>query len=230
MRTILSKLSSKYALMWSGGKDSALALQRATAAGMQVTRLVNIHDAATRRVRFHATRVEMIQAQANAACIRLQAIGSSWPGLEARLVAELAVLRSEAFAGVVFGDIHLTEVRAWFEDRVKAAGLEHVEPIWEEDPARLLSEFVATGGRAVITCVDLSRLDSSWLGRIIDEHFVDEIASTQADPCGENGEYHSFAFEGPAFARPVTWKPGEKRTEAGFAQLDLDNRQTVVAC
>lgn len=207
--------------MWSGGKDSALALQRATAAGMQITRLINIHDAVTRRVRFHATRVNMIQAQADAAGIELRAIGSSWPDLEMRLVAELAALRSEAFAGVVFGDIHLADVRAWFEDRVKAAGLEHIEPIWGEEPARLLGEFVEAGGRAVITCVDLSRLDSSWLGRIIDERFVDEIASTHADPCGENGEYHSFAFQGPVFARRVSWKPGEKRSETGFSQLDV---------
>ena len=221
MLTILSAVSFKYALMWSGGKDSALALQRATAAGMPITRLVNIHDAATRRVRFHATRVEMIQAQADAAGIELRAIGSSWPDLEAQLLAELAALRSEDFAGVVFGDIHLADVRAWFEDRVKAAGLEHIEPIWGEEPIRLVSEFVEAGGRAVITCVDLTRLDSSWLGRIIDKRFVDEIASTQADPCGENGEYHSFAFQGPVFARRVSWKPGEKRSEAGFSQLDV---------
>jgi uncharacterized protein (TIGR00290 family) len=207
--------------MWSGGKDSALALQRATDAGMQITRLINIHDAATRRVRFHATRVDMIQAQADAAGIELRALGTSWPDLEARLVAELAALRSEGFAGVVFGDIHLADVRAWFEDRVKAAGLEHIEPIWGEDPFRLVSEFVEAGGRAVITCVDLSRLDSSWLGRIIDELFLDEIGSTQADPCGENGLYHSFAFQGPVFARRVRWRPGETRSEAGFSQLDV---------
>jgi uncharacterized protein (TIGR00290 family) len=163
----------------------------------------------------------MIQAQADATGIELRAIGCSWPDLEARLVEELAALRSEDFAGVVFGDIHLVDVRAWFEDRVKAAGLEHVEPIWGEDPSRLLSEFVDVGGRAVVTCVDWSRLDSSWLGRIIDQRFVDEIASTQADPCGENGEYHSFAFQGPMFARRVSWKPGEKRYEAGFSQLDV---------
>src|SRR6266852_4520970 len=114
--------------MWSGGKDSALVLHRATAEGMQIKRLINIHDAATRRVRFHGTRVDMIQAQADAAWIELRTIGSSWPDLEARLVAELAALRSEDFVGIVFGDIHLAHVRAWFEDRVKAAGLEHIEP------------------------------------------------------------------------------------------------------
>ena len=207
--------------MWSGGKDSALALQRATAAGIHVTRLINFYDAATGRVRFHATRVNLIQAQADAAGIELRAIGTSWPEMEARLVEELAALRSEGFAGVVFGDIHLADVRAWFEDRVTAAGLEHIEPIWGEDPARLVREFVDAGGRAVVTCVDLSRLDSTWLGRTIDDQFINEIAATHVDPCGENGEYHSFAFQGSVFAHPVRWKPGEKRSEAGFSQLDL---------
>jgi uncharacterized protein (TIGR00290 family) len=214
-------VSAKYALMWSGGKDSALALHRATAAGVRVTRLINFHDAATGRVRFHATRVNMIRAQADAAGIELRAIGTSWPEMEARLVAELAGLRSEGFAGVVFGDIHLAGVRAWYEDRVKVAGLEHVEPIWGEEPIQLVREFVEAGGRAVITCVDLSRLDSAWLGRIIDERFLADIAATQADPCGENGEFHTFAFQGPVFKHPVMWRAGETRSESGFSQLDI---------
>jgi uncharacterized protein (TIGR00290 family) len=214
-------VSAKYALMWSGGKDSALALQRAIASGIQVERLINFYDAATHRVRFHATRTEMIQAQAHAAEIDLNAIGTTWPEMEARLTAEFAALRAEGFAGVVFGDIHLVEVRDWYETRVKAAGLEHIEPLWGEAPAQLIREFVEAGGRAVITCVELSRLDSSWLGRIIDERFLDQIATAHVDPCGENGEFHSFAFQGPAFVHPVSWRPGEIRSEAGFCQLDL---------
>ncbi len=207
--------------MWSGGKDSALALQRATAAGVPITRLINMHDAGTQRVRFHATRVDMIQAQADAIGIELRSIACGWAQLESRLIAELASLSTDGFAGVVFGDIHLADVRAWFEDRVRAAGLEHLEPIWGEPPAQLLREFVAAGGRAVVTCVDSSRLDRAFLGRIVDEGFVDDITATDCDPCGENGEYHSFAFQGPVFARHVDWKPGAERAEAGFVQLDV---------
>jgi diphthine-ammonia ligase len=214
-------VNAPYALMWSGGKDSALALQRATAAGIHVKRLINFYDAATGRVRFHATRVNMVQAQADAAGIELRTIGTSWPEMEARLAAELAAMQSEGFAGVVFGDIHLVDVRAWYEDRVKAAGLEHVEPIWGEEPIHLVREFVEAGGRAVITCVDRSRLDSTWLGRIVDERFLDDIALTQADACGENGEFHTFAFQGPAFAHAVFWKPGETHSASGFVQLDI---------
>jgi uncharacterized protein (TIGR00290 family) len=207
--------------MWSGGKDSALALQRATDGGLAVARLVNFFDAATGRVRFHATRAGMIRAQAVAAGIELRAVGTSWPAMEGRLCEELATLREEGFEGVVLGDIHLAEVRAWYEERVAAVGLRHEEPLWGESPAQLVREFVDAGGRAVITCVDTSRLDASWLGRIIDEAFIEEIGSTGADPCGENGEYHSFAFQGPVFAREVNWRPGERRSESGFIQLDV---------
>ena len=207
--------------MWSGGKDSALVLNRARSSGMNVLRLINFFEAATGRVRFHATTVAMIEAQAAAIGIQLAAIGTSWPAMEARLVEELAAIRSEGFAGVVLGDIHLAGVRAWYEQRVSAAGLEHLEPIWGEPPAQLLQEFVDTGGRAVITCVDLNRLDGAWLGRTIDQRFIDDIVATGIDPCGENGEYHSFAFAGPAFARELKWRPGETRKDARFMQLDL---------
>jgi diphthine-ammonia ligase len=214
-------MTGKYAVMWSGGKDSALALHRAMMAGLQVACLINFYDAATGRVRFHATRVEMVEAQARAAAIELRAIGTSWPDMETRLAAELAALRSDGFSGVVLGDIHLADVRAWYEDRVTGAGLEHVEPIWGEPPIQLLREFVEIGGRAVVTCVDLARLDRSWLGRIVDETFGDEILAAGVDACGENGEFHTFAFAGPAFARPIAWRAGEVRSEAGFCQLDL---------
>src|SRR2546425_4605073 len=214
-------MRARYALMWSGGKDSALALDRALRAGIEVARLITLYDSATRRVRFHATRVEMLEAQAAAIGIRLRAIPTTWAEMEANLRKELSSLREEGFTGVVFGDIHLADVRAWYEERVTAAGLEHVEPLWGEPPAHLVQEFVATGGRAVLTCVDLRRLDASWLGRVLDESFPDAIAATGVDPCGENGEYHTFAFAGPVFTHPVEWHAGEVRADGDFVQLDV---------
>jgi len=207
--------------MWSGGKDSALALDRARRAGIEVSRLLTFYDSATHRVRFHATRVEMLEAQAAAIGIDLHLIPTSWPEMEAKLRHELSALRDDGFNGVVFGDIHLADVRTWYEDRVTAAGLEHVEPIWGEPPRLLLDEFISSGGRAVITCVDLAKLDEAWLGRVIDERFASEIGMTRADACGENGEYHSFAFAGPVFKSPVAWTVGERRQDSGFAQMDL---------
>jgi uncharacterized protein (TIGR00290 family) len=141
--------------------------------------------------------------------------------MDARLQAELAALADAGFSGVVLGDIHLADVRAWYEQRVTGAGLAHVEPLWAEPPLRLLEEFVKSGGRAVVTCVDLEKLNESWLGRIIDRGFIDDVAALEVDPCGENGEYHSFAFAGTAFSRPVRWAPGRRRSDGRFVQLDL---------
>jgi uncharacterized protein (TIGR00290 family) len=214
-------MTKRYALMWSGGKDSALALDRARRAGLDVARLISFYDPATRRVRFHATRVEMLEAQAAASGVGLHAIPTSWPEMEASLGRELGLLHEEGFVGVIFGDIHLADVRDWYETRVVAAGLEHVEPIWGEPPAALLAEFISSGGRAVLTCVELEKLDESWLGRVTDEQFATDIEKAGVDACGENGEYHSFAFAGPVFTRPVRWVAGERRLDAGFAQLDL---------
>lgn len=211
----------RYAVMWSGGKDSALALTRARARGLEVGLLLNVIDPATERVRFHATRKELIAAQARAAGVPLRQLAVAWEGFDAAFRGALTRLKDEGLSGVIFGDIHLADVRAWYEDRVRAAGLDHIEPIWGEDPPALLREFVAGGGRAVVTCCELGKLDEAWLGRTIDERFVREIAAAGIDVCGENGEYHSFAFDGPAFRTPVGWTAGERRREGGFVQLDL---------
>lgn len=212
----------RYAALWSGGKDSALALDRARRSGREVDLLLTFGDAASGRVRFHGTSRGMIERQV-AATVAGRGLGvyTTWEAMPAALDARLADLAREGYAGVVLGDVHLADVRAWYEERVTAAGLEHVEPLWGDDPQALVEEFVAVGGRAVITCVDTDRLDAAWLGRVIDDAFAAEIAATGVDACGENGEYHSFAFAGPAFTRPLAWRPGERRSDGRFLQLDV---------
>lgn len=210
-----------YAVMWSGGKDSALALWRARRRGMDVRWLVTTFDGATERVRFHATPIVAIERQAEAAGVPLMRVATAWEDFDASLRAVLTRLRDEGCSGVVFGDIHLADVRAWYEERTRAFGFEHVEPLWGEDPRTLLSEFVAIGGRAVLTCVELDKLDPSWLGRVVDYDFVREIARLGIDPCGENGEYHSFAYVGPFFTHPVRWRAGARRDDGRFVQLDI---------
>lgn len=207
--------------MWSGGKDSALALVRARERGLEIGCLLNVIDAATRRVRFHATRAELIAAQAEALGIPLRQLATAWPDFEASFRTALAELAAEGYAGVILGDIHLADVRAWYEERVRAAGLEHLEPLWGEAPLALVREYASRGGRAVITCCELEKLDERWLGRVIDDGSVEELSREPIDPCGENGEYHSFAFAGPPFAASVSWVAGPRHLESGFLQLEL---------
>ena len=207
--------------MWSGGKDSALALWRARQRGLRVAWLVNVYDRATGRVRFHATPAAAIGLQARAAGVPLVSVPTDWETFDTSLSETFVDLVRQGCRGIVFGDIHLADVRAWYEERTHAAGLEHVEPLWGEAPADLLAEFVAIGGRAVLTCVETAKLDASWLGRVIDEQFVRDISATGVDPCGENGEYHSYAYSGPFFASAVPWRLGERRYDARFAQVDL---------
>lgn len=214
-------MTGRYALMWSGGKDSALALQRSRAAGLDVGLLLNFYDKETGRVRFHATPITLLHEQAAAIGIELRAVGTAWPDMDVALRDELHRLRGRGFTGAVFGDIHLADVRAWYEERVVGAGLEHVEPLWGDASSDLLVEYVKAGGRAVVTCVDMKALDDQWLGRIIDDTFASDIAALAIDACGENGEYHSFAFDGPGFARPVRWFAGDRRSDGSFIQLDL---------
>ena len=214
-------MSGRYALMWSGGKDSALALRRARAAGVDVSLLLNFYDQATGRVRFHATPIALLHEQAAAIGIELRAIGTTWPEMDARLREELKRLRDEDFAGVVFGDIHLADVRAWYEERVVATGLEHVEPLWGDASTDLLAEYVATGGRAVVTCVDLARLDESWLGRRLDAAMAGEFVRLGVDKCGERGEYHTVVTNAPVFCRPLTVRHGDIVQHGGCWALDL---------
>jgi uncharacterized protein (TIGR00290 family) len=161
--------------------------------------------------------------------LQLRELATTWEAMEQALRIELDTLRREGFAGVVFGDIHLADVREWYESRVTSAGLEHVEPLWGDRPADLLAEFVESGGRAVVTCVDLTRLGREWLGRVIDETFVRDIGGTGVDPCGENGEYHSFVFDGPALSRRIEWRAGQVRDGDRFCQLDVVVAETADA-
>ena len=211
-----------YALMWSGGKDSCLALARARRQGLAVDTLVNFYDAATGRVRFHATRRELIAAQAFALGLRLIQEATRPETYESVFRRILTQLAAAGTHGVVFGDIHLADVRAWFEERVRGAGLEHVEPLWNEPPAELLNEFIDRGFQAVLTCVELAKLPAAWLGRLVDEALATDLERLpDVDPCGERGEYHTFVFAGPLFSEPIPWRPGPIHEQGGFAQLEL---------
>ncbi len=212
-----------FALMSSGGKDSTLALDRARRQGRDVRYLVNVYDGPSDRVAFHGTRQDLIAAQA-VACELEHFSAATDPDhpYESVFLQTLDDLKNKGVGGVVFGNIHLADVREWYEGRVRDAGLEHIEPLWGDDPPDLLREVVKRGFRSVVVSVDLQQGGADLLGREIDEDFVTAVGQLPVmDACGERGEYHSFVYDGPTFAHPVLTERGEIRTERNHRLLDL---------
>ncbi len=230
------------ALLWSGGKDSALALHHARAAhpDLHIDRLVTCVSRAYDRVSMHGVRRRLVEEQAAALGLPVEFVvippaedpacpvahatpGTSFPPNDvysAAVLAAFARLRAGGVSAVVFGDIYLADLRAYRERLLAAAGLEGHYPLWGRDSGGLYDEFVALGFRAVTVCVDTERLRETHLGRELDVDFRGSLPAG-ADPCGERGEYHSFAFAGPPFARPVGFTPGGVHRQPPFAFLEL---------
>jgi diphthine-ammonia ligase len=213
------------AVLWSGGKDSTLALYYAQAAGLTVTTLFNLYDDASGRVRFHGVRRELVAAQADAAGLELLQLPTTMQSYEATFQEGLRQLRARGIGAIILGNIHLADVRAWYEERTTAAGLIHIEPLWDMPPARVVREVIRAGFCARITGIELARAPRAWLGRDIDEALADEFAAAGIDEAGESGEYHSFVYDGPMFTTPVPIVTGAVHEEGGFAFIDLESGQ-----
>jgi len=213
--------ATRHAVSFSGGKDSMLALDRAIRAGYRVSALLTLYDGASDRVRFHGVPMGVMRAQADALGLPARHHPTAPETFERVFLAALGELRAEGIGGLIFGDIHLADVRAWYEGRVRAAGLEHVEPLWGEDPAALAAEVVARGYRAIITCLEDATTDPAWLGRPLTGALVAEFARRGIDPCGERGEYHTLVTDGPLFRAPLAIQLGGAHGEGGFHQLDV---------
>jgi diphthine-ammonia ligase len=210
-----------YALCFSGGKDSTLALDRALRTGLRVKRLLTLYDQATERIRFHGVPVAVMRAQAAALGLPITLAPTTPATFEHVLLDALAALRAEGCIGLIFGNIHLADVRGWYEERVRAAGLEHVEPLWGEAPATLVREVVARGYQAIVTCIEEGKADPGWLGQPLTEQLVADFERAGIDPCGELGEYHTLVCDGPLFRTPLRVQLGEVHSDAGFRQVDV---------
>jgi diphthine-ammonia ligase len=193
-----------YALMTSGGKDSTLALDAALSAGYDVTTLINLYDPDSDRIRFHGVRRELIVLQASSLGIDLMQHAAAPDTFEEVFLRTLRELRSRATHGIIFGNIHLADVRAWYEERTQAHGLDHIEPLWGMAPAAVVDRLLARGYRARITSVDVTRAPRAWLGRIIDDELGRAMTSQPGvDAAGERGEYHTLVEDGPLFRVPL---------------------------
>jgi uncharacterized protein (TIGR00290 family) len=218
---MMSETGSPCAVWFSGGKDSMLALDRARRSGYTDLRLVTLYDGDSARVRFHGVPVAVMRAQAAAVGLPIHCYPTTPAMFEAVFTAALEEQRAHGARAAIFGNIHLADVRAWYEERVRAAGLEHIEPLWGEAPDALVREVIARGYRAVVTCVETARSDRAWLGQPITSELVDVFAAAGIDLCGERGEYHTLVTDGPLFQRPLAVRMGDVREESGFCQLDV---------
>jgi uncharacterized protein (TIGR00290 family) len=211
-----------YALMTSGGKDAMLALDRARRTGLDVSLLVSLYDGATSRIRFHGVRRQLLDLQAAALGMEVLALPVPPGGYEPVFNDALDALRARGLSGVIFGNISLADVRAWYEQRVVAAGLEHVEPLWGGPAVEVAWEVVERGFRALVVSVNLEERATTFLGREFDADLVTQISVIdRLDPSGERGEYHTFVFDGPDFAHPVGFTRGQPMELEGHRVLDL---------
>jgi len=209
------------ALSFSGGKDSFLALDRACRAGYRVDYLVTLYDEESQRVRFHGVPIDAIQAQADSVGIPLLRYPHRPEHFEATFLGALHDVRRAGITSVIFGNIHLADVRAWYEERTTRSGLIHREPLWGEAPGQLVREGIARGYLATLTCIDTRCARDAWLGVLLDEALVQEFEQAGIDPCGEHGEYHTFVHAGPLLRDNLTLVSGEQRMQDGFRQLDI---------
>jgi uncharacterized protein (TIGR00290 family) len=206
-------MTHKGYMNWSGGKDSSLCLHHILQdKNYQVECLLTSVNAAHNRVSMHGVRRELLGAQAAALDLPLQTIElPEQPGMEEyeqAMMQKVADLKHEGYTHAVFGDIFLEDLKLYREQKLQELDIRCVFPLWKIPTRQLMEEFLQLGFKAVIVCVNEKFLDKSFCGRLIDDYFVNDLPS-DVDVCGENGEFHSFVFDGPVFRHPIAWTKGE---------------------
>ena len=211
------------ALAWSGGKDSALALHALRAAGREPRALLTTVTEGVERISIHGVRRELLLAQAAALDIELVEVRIPLPCpnavYEAAMDEALRTPPLDAVSDVAFGDLFLEDIRAYREERLEPTGRTAVFPLWGRDTRELAHEFVHSF-RAVVATVDPRSLDASFAGRAYDAEFLSDLPP-MVDPCGENGEFHTFVHDGPIFDRPLTVETGVVVERDGFVYADI---------
>ena len=199
-------------LSWSGGKDSSMCLYKAGQQGLQINALVTSVNQVHDRISMHGVRRSLLEQQAKALGLPLYTVElPEQPDMqqyEAEISKTWQQLKREQYTKAVFGDIFLEDLKQYREQQLAKEGLEGVFPLWKLDSRDLMNEFIAAGFKAIIVCVNNQMLPQSFFGRLLDENFVRDCPEG-VDICGENGEYHSFVFDGPIFNYPVSFTIGE---------------------
>lgn len=198
---------------WSGGKDSALCLHKVLQEKEYAVKyLLTTVNEEFKRISMHGVREELLEEQAASLGIPLVKIYVSEgtnSEYEKKMESALLKFKRDGINHVIFGDIFLEDLRMYRERHLGKIGMKGVFPLWKQDTRTLLAEFISHKFKAITCCADNSCLGEEWAGRIIDEKFISELPAN-ADPCGENGEYHTFCFDGPIFKHPIKIKTGER--------------------
>jgi uncharacterized protein (TIGR00290 family) len=212
-------------MSWSSGKDSTLALQLARQdPDLTVTGLLVTINAEADRVAMHAVRRSLLERQSDRLGLPLHVveIPSPCPNdiYEARMRKALHEATQLGVKAMVFGDLFLEDIRQYRERALDGTGIRPLFPLWDRPTGALAREMISAGIRAVLTCVDPSRLSPSFVGRAFDEDLLDELPA-EVDPCGERGEFHTFVWDGPGFTTPIPIRTGEIVTRDGFVFCDV---------
>jgi uncharacterized protein (TIGR00290 family) len=210
---------------WSSGKDSAWMLHRLKQdPSIDVAALLTTMNEEFDRVAMHAVRRRLLEAQSHAAAVPLWTVPLPWPctneQYESRMRDAVGKAAAEGFTHVAFGDLFLEDVRRYREDRLDGTGLTPIFPLWGIPTLALAEEMIDGGLRAILTCVNPQHLDRSFAGRQFDRTLLRDLPPG-VDPCGERGEFHSFAYDGPMFARPVAAAAGQVVDRDGFVFADV---------
>jgi uncharacterized protein (TIGR00290 family) len=215
---------TSFALSWSGGKDSALTLwtlrRQSREPEALITTVTDLYD----RISMHGVRRELLARQVEALGIPLVEIvippGCPNAAYDAQMARAFASAPLSGVEAIAFGDLFLEDVRAYREARLAAGRKRGIFPIWGRDTGELAREFIAAGFEAIIVCLDPRALDHSFAGRPYDEQLLAKLPAS-VDPCGENGEFHTFVHAGPVFAEPIACETGDVVERDGFVFCDL---------
>lgn len=218
-------MSERILFCWSGGKDSCLALHKLRCdERYEIAALVTTVTEEYDRISMHGVRRELLELQAAALSLPLEIVLIPPACTNEIYEARMREMLQKHYAGgvrlVAFGDIFLEDLRAYREHNLARIGMEALFPIWQRPSGRLVQEFIALGYRAVTVCVDPRFLDASFAGAEINSEFLTRLPA-RVDPCGENGEFHSFVFDGPGFSERVAYHTGVVVSRDGFTFCDL---------
>ncbi len=215
----------KVLLSWSSGKDCAWALHLLRQRDdVEVVALVTTFNEAFGRVAMHAVRRELVRMQAESVGLPLWEIPLPWPCSNEQYEAQMKGVYERAIADgidqVAFGDLYLRDIRAYREKQLAGTGLEPIFPVWDIPTGELAAQMMAAGVKAKLTCVDPRKLDASFAGRDFDAGLLNDLPEG-IDPCGENGEFHTFCYASPVFSKAIPVTLGEVVSRDGFCFADL---------